>query len=562
MHRASLSRGVANAKAAAGPVRGRELAVALEPGGRRGRLLLERLRPRGERAFALVPALALAGALALVWLLVEPRTPDLAAQVYRVGLFRSVGFAIWDEHWYAGHHLPGYSLLFPPLGALLGVRATGAASALASTALFALLVSGRYGRGARWGAVAFAVAAVGDIWLGRLSFALGVPFALAAVLCYARGPVLLAAALAALCAAASPVAGLLLGLAALTGALASRSPRPLLALALPAALVVLPLATLFPEGGSEPYPTLSFLATAGAVLAFIVAVPRGEKLLRSGGPLYLLACLACVLVPSPIGSNVERYGVLLAAPLLLASRPRPGLVGSLALAAIGTWVLWGPVRETAAVAGSPNTLASYYEPLERFLDGVQGGPVRIEVPLTRSHWEAALLAPKVSLARGWEKQLDERYDGVLLGGRLTAAAYRRWLRREAVSYVALPDAPLDPSSAAEGRLIRDGLPYLREVFASRHWRVFAVIGAQPLLSGPGRLLSLGHDSFTLAASSPGPIEVRVRDTRYWTLTAGRGCVGAGPEGFTRVRAAAPGRITVSARFSLSRAFGSGPSCRA
>ncbi len=40
--------------------------------------------------------------------------------------------------------------------------------------------------------------------------------------------------------------------------------------------------------------------------------------------------------------------------------------------------------------------------------------MRVEVPLTRSHWEAALMAPTVSLARGWEKQLDERYDGVLL----------------------------------------------------------------------------------------------------------------------------------------------------
>ncbi len=113
------------------------------------------------------------------------------------------------------------------------------------------------------------------------------------------------------------------------------------------------------------------------------------------------------------------------------------------------WVAWGPVRETAAVAGSPATRASYYGPLERFLAAPRG-PVRVEVPLTRSHWEAALLAPSVSLARGWEKQLDERYDGVLLGGHLTAAAYDAWLRREAVAYVALPDVALDPSSAGRG----------------------------------------------------------------------------------------------------------------
>ncbi len=381
------------------------------------------------------------------------------------------------------------------------------------------------------------------------------------MLCRVRGHDLAAVVLAALCAAASPVAGLLLGLAALTGAAVSRSLRPLLVLALPAAAVVLPLSALFPEGGTEPFPTLSFLVTAAVVLAFIAATPRDDRLLRAAGPLYLLACLACLVIPSPIGSNIERYGVLLAAPLLLAARPRPGAAGWLALAAIGTWVLWGPVRETAAVDGSPATAASYYSPLERFLGGLDGGPVRVEVPLTRSHWEAARLAPKVSLARGWEKQLDERYDGVLLGGALTAAGYRRWLDREAVSYVALPDVELDPSSAAEGRLIEGGLPYLRPVFASRHWRVFAVRDPQPIVSGDASLILLGHDGFTLHARAAGPIEVRIHDTRYWALTAGHGCVGGGPEGFTEVRAAAPGAIAVAARFSLSRALGSGPACR-
>ncbi len=69
---------------------------------------------------------ALAAALVAVWLAVYPHTPDLAAQVYRVGLFGKLGFAVWDEHWYAGHHLPGYSLLFPAFGTLVGIRAAGA----------------------------------------------------------------------------------------------------------------------------------------------------------------------------------------------------------------------------------------------------------------------------------------------------------------------------------------------------------------------------------------------------------------------------------------------------
>jgi hypothetical protein len=510
-------------------------------------------------------------ALIVLWLLVDPRTPDLAAQVYRVGLFRELGFAVWDSRWYGGHHLPGYSLLFPPLGALLGVRLLGALSALVSIVLFERLARAVYGPAARWGIAWFAVAAVGDIWIGRLSFALGVSFALAAVLALLRGRTLAAVLLAALCAAASPVAGLLLALAGLSGALATRSPRILLALAAPVAVVVVPLVLLFPEGGFEPFPLGSFAAATLVVVGFLWALPRDQQMLRVGALVYLLACLLCLLVRSPMGSNVERYAVLLAGPLLLCAhlgvRDRDGRgdrrvtpVLAVVLSVTAVWVAWGPVRETAAVAGNESTHAAYYVPVERFLATRAGGPVRIEVPLTRSHWEAALLAPTVSLARGWEKQLEERLDRVLLRHGLTAAAYRRWLREQAVAYVALPDTPLDPSSAQEGRLIANGLPYLREVFRSSHWRIYEVLGAERLATGPGQLTSMGHDSFTLSARAAGAFVVRVRFTRYWTITRGSACLAPAPGGWTSVTAHAPGPVGVAARFSLARAFSSAGSC--
>ena len=525
-------------------------------------------------------------ALVAAWFAVDPRTPDLAGATYRVSLFKQLGFTIVDERWYAGHDIPGYSLLFPALGALLGLRLLGALAVLCSCLLFERLTRPLYGRAATWGTAAFTLAALGDLWSGRVAFALGVPFALSSLLCLRRGHPLLAALLAAACAAASPVAGALLGLAALTLALIERSPRALVVLAAPAAVVVLGLAALFPEGGHEPYPLLSFLASSAVAVLFLLALPRGPSArgLRLAGAVYLLACLGCLLVRTPMGSNIERYGALLAAPLLIcallaarraavaeaatpalrwsAARSRaPELAGAATLLAIAVWVAWGPVRETLAVAGSEATSASYYIPLERFLASRDALAERVEVPLTRSHWEAAQLAPYVALARGWEKQLEERYDGVLLSSRLTAAGYERWLHEQAVSYVALPDSQLDPSSAAEGRLVRAGLPFLQPVFASTHWRVYRVLGAAPILSGAaGTLLALGHDSFSLRASRPGSFLVRVHYTRYWAFTRGRGCITSAPGGWTRVSVASAGVAVIAARFSLSRALGSAGSC--
>jgi hypothetical protein len=509
---------------------------------------------------------ALAAALIAAWLIAQPRTPDLAAATYRAQLFREAGFALWDARWYGGHDIPGYSLLFGPLSWLIGLRALAAVAALASALLFERIVTSVYGPRARWAAAWFAVAAVGDIWIGRVSFALGVPFALAAVLALLRRHPWLAGLAAVLSAAASPVAGVLLALAAAGHALGERSSRALAPLVLAPAALVLAVVLLFPEGGFEPFPLLSFLATAAVAVAFLLALPRGHRALRSGGGLYLLACVACLAVHTPVGSNVARFGVLLAGPMLLCAalgeRARLTAARLLAVAAAlcltGVWVLWGPVRETAAVAGSADTSAAYYAPVVRFF-AVLGGPVRVEVPLTRSHWEAALLAPHVSLARGWEKQLEERYDGAVLTTP-RPGAYDAWLRAQAVGYVALPDARLDGSSAGEGRLIRAGLPYLRPVFASAHWRVYRVVGAVPLLTGPGVLEALGHDSFSLHARSAGSFLVRVHYSRYLGVGRGTACVGEAPGGWTSVRVRDAGEIVVRAGFTLTRAFAAGGAC--
>lgn len=512
-------------------------------------------------------ALPTAAALVGVWLLLAPRSPDLAAQAYRASLFESSGFTVWDNNWYGGHHLPGYSLVFPWAALLVGMRLVGALAVLVSTFAFERVVLTVYGPRARWGALCFAVAAAGDVWIGRLTFALGVSFAMLAVLALIRKHPWLAALLAAVCAATSPVAGLLLALAGGTHVLATRRVRVGLVLVAPVLLVVLPIAVLFPEGGWEPFAASSITATLAVALAFLYALPPEERLLRIGGYVYLLATVLSI-IPTPMGSNIDRYAVLLAGPLLLCALGRDGFtrpgrpLAAVVVAVLGilTWTVWGPVRETTGVIGDGSTSAAYYTPLKRFLRAHGGSLLRIEVPFTHSHWEAALLAPEFELARGWERQLDTKYDPIFFKEGLTPAAYRAWLDDNAVSYVALPDVRLDGSSDEEAALIRKGLPYLREVFKSTHWRVFGVIDPTPLVSAPAVLTALGHSAFTMRFASAGRALVRLHYTRYWTVARGDGCVTSAPGGWTAVSARKPGVVRVTASFSLGRALGLDGGC--
>lgn len=511
----------------------------------------------------------MAAGLALAWLAIGPATPDLAAQVYRTGLFEREGWAIFDLSWYGGHHMPGYSLLFPPLGALLGARVAGALAAVASTILFEQIAHRRFGDGARWGALWFGVGSVADLLIGRLTFALGVSVALGAVLALQRGRRRLGIALGVGCTLASPVAGLFLAMAGIAHWLAVRE-RTGIWLATAAFTPAVVLSLLFPEGGSQPFSSGALAAVVLCCGLLLWVLPKSERVLRAAALAYLACTLLAFVVASPMGSNASRLGVAFAGPLLLCGvLPRDGGARRrrLALAAVVpllAWQWWAPVRETIKGAGDPSTRLAYFTPMLGFLAGrAEAAPLRVEVPFTRLHWEAVYVARRTSLARGWETQLDVKYNGLFHGrraSRLTAGRYGAWLRREGVRYVALPDVPLDPSGVAEAGLIRRGLPFLRAVFHGRHWTVFEVRGDPGLADGVGRLTRIGPQSFTLRARRAGTTLVRVRHTPYWRIASGHGCVSRAAGGWTLVRATRAGAITVTATFDPRLLLDGGPRC--
>ncbi|HEV2774962.1 MAG TPA: hypothetical protein VGV90_05170 [Solirubrobacteraceae bacterium] len=498
---------------------------------------------------------------AVVYLLLAPPSADLAAQEYRADL----GLTVWNNGWFAGHHTPGYSVLFPPLGGLLGVRVTGALAAVAAAALFAPLARDHWSahpRAAGLAALWFAVGTTAVLLTGRLTFLLGVAIGLGALLALAYDRRLVAAVLAAATTLASPVAGLFVALAVTAWALAQPAQDRARAWAWGAAIAAAALApvaitlVLFPQGGTHVLVGSSFWPALVASLAVAALLPARERALRFGALLYALLLIAAFALDTPLGGNATRLGGLAAGPIVLGAligRRSPLLVAALAVAA-AYWPLYPAIRDVVRASGDPSVSASYHTPLLRFLES-RPGSFRVEIPYTVNHWEARHVPGArdgFPLARGWERQLDRRYGALFYDGRLDAATYRAWLDEHAVAYVAVPDVPLDAAGRDEARLVAAGLPYLREVWGNEHWRVYAVSEARPL--AVGATATLTPTGVILRAPRPGEVRLRVHWTRWWRVTSGRACVLEGPGETTVVRVAEPGIVRLQARLT-------GSSCR-
>jgi len=499
---------------------------------------------------------AAAAVLAALYVAFSPHAGDLPAQTYRTWLFEQEGPSLYDTAWYAGHHLPGYSLAFPPLAAVLGVQLVGGLSAVVSAWLFARIAEELVGDDAWVGSLWFGVATASTLLAGRLTFALGVAVALGAILCVLHGRHVWAWILAFLAAVSSPVAALFLAMIAVAWWLVERRATHVV-LAVAATAPVLAIGLMFPEGGSQPMLTGTFIRTLAMAVAILAVIPRELPILRATAALYVVAIVASYALDTPMGSNVTRLGTLFAGPVLacaLVSRS-PRLLLLLALPFL-QWQWEAPVYDWYEARGDPLSQPAAYAPVLRFLDERRAaeGPFRTEVAFTRNHLDADLLARRHSLARGWQRQLDLRFNDLFYEGTLTPGAFRLWLEKHAVRYVAVPRGKLDASARAEARLVRAGaVRGLTEVFDEGRWQVWRVDGAAPLADGAD-VVELGHDRIVLRARVAGRIFLRARFTPYWAIVEGDGCVGRSPGAgeWTIVRAARPGRIVLATRFAPGR----------
>ena len=346
----------------------------------------------------------------------------------------------------------------------------------------------------------------------------------------------------------TPVAGAFLALALFAWALSGLGRTSVSEVAAKAAAGSLMLAStaalplIFPGAGYFPFPVGDMVVVVVIAAALAAPLLRAPPAVRVGAAIYGLVSIALFSVPTPMGDNDARLAAYVGVPLLLCYLPRamagwrepaqagpgrrPGpnighlsLVGAVALVMV-VWD-WGPIAETfnGAVEGPPS-VASYYRPLVNELQRLSGGwPVRVEIPPLAHHWEAAYVAPRFPLARGWERQIDMAYNDLFYRqGPLGRREYRTWLISNGVSYVAVPVAPFDYGGEKEAVLVRSGtVPGLQLVWRAQGWELWKVLGSQGLASAPGRVASIAPGTVAVRFSRAGVSVVKVRWSRYWTL---------------------------------------------
>ncbi len=515
------------------------------PGSRRGRV----------RALALHPvlaSLALAAVLHLVWvLLIANSGGDLAAQDAWAEFALQHPDSAYNLAWYGGMHPVSYSVISPFVMAAVGVRTTMVIVGTLSAGLLAvLLMRSRAVRRPLWPSLYGAFALFCNAVSGRVTFGLGLMFGLAAVAVIFSWPAKrrsrrwshrlpragLAALLSALATASSPVAGLYVGIVAAALWLTRRRPAAY-ALGVSPVLVVGLSSWLFPFSGTMPMDLTMVILPVLSSLAALAFAPQQWRTVRFTSVLYAVGVVLVWLIPSQIGSNMTRFGLIFGGVVLVAALPAVKVPSPARMPTTGRWrtvlvlsvvvvTVWqGAQAANDVIKTTPSaSWARELAPLLDQLDRVKADRGRVEVVPVRSHREASALAPYVNLARGWNRQADMERNPVFYDRDkpLSPAGYHQWLRHWAVQYVVLPKGDPDGAGEAEAELVARGLPYLDRLWSDANWKLYKVHDRVPLAEPEATVTRVRAEEVILQVHKPGRVLIRIPYSPWLGLIDSRG----------------------------------------
>jgi hypothetical protein len=513
--------------------------------------------PSRDRRLALPLVCAVtAGLTAAMLLTLGPPGIDTPAHLFMTWLYRHAGFQLWNNDWYDGRYdFVGYSVLFYPLAAVVGLWTATVTSAAVLAYAFAAVGRREWGHAADAPCLVLAATATATCCIsGVFPFLAGAAAGAVALACAQRRRRIGFGVAMLVSLGFSPLAFGLIAVVLASFVLGQRNPLAVVrrnkiavtALAVTAAVCLI-LQRAFPSGNWYPYHLSDLMivfAFSAAGLYLTASSPRARGL-RMVFVVYLLLNLATFAVHGPVGSNSTRLFTIAGVPLLwLAaniSRRRSWLVLAPLLALALAFQLGPAVRTAYSAWSDPATTTAFWRPAVRFLTAHADIQYRTEVVATEGHWEAFYLAKRgIALARGWFRQDDFPQNAILYQPTMTGAQYQAWLRSVGVHYVLLPNAPLDYSAVTEAGLLRSGHSGLRLIDRLRNWTVYALPHPTPILTSDSSttttasVLEMSDSRIRVWLPAAGSYDMRVRYSPYWSTDASGVCLSSTPSGMTRI----------------------------
>lgn len=458
-----------------------------------------------------------------------------AAQARASAAADGVGLTYWLA-WFGGSAPGQYSIITPILSGLFSPAAILATATMAIVALARPVLTDS----ARplIASYAVAISAVANLWSGRLAFAVGAAVAMSALLLLRRGHAVAGGIVNGLAALASPLAPAFLLLGVAGPAIARRDLRRSLVVFAGLSLIgmVFP-AMVFGLPGAMPFMFSTLVVTLLAAGAAACLPMRREH--RLGLLLAVAAIAGCYLVPNGIGSNIQRYAVLIIPPLAWATSAARARIVLLGLVP-ALWYLGFNLVGDLHDARQPAAQADYYTAVR---DALAAQPSarnhRVEVIDTTTHAASAALVPAVYLARGWEVHSDAENNPIFYTeGALNAPSYRQWLDANAVSLIALPPEPAEENKP-EAALVTSGMPYLHVIWQQAGWRIYSLDSPTPIVELPATLVSSDQSSLTIVVGSATDVTLNVRPSRFLRLVGDGTSTCLTPSGETAVQVRIP-----------------------
>ena len=502
-------------------------------------------RCRGWRPVAATSLAFVAGVLG--W-----KGVDLPAQLYRVGLFHRQGLTLWDTQWYGGHWTLGYSVVFPPVAGVIGLRATEIVSAGIAALAFDRLVVGHFGPGARAGSAVFALGTLVPVAIGQVPFLLGEALALVGVLGDRPAAVAVGDPPRSRRSAGQPVGW--------------RVPRPRRVRLAARDLARSPgERRLCDRRGGHPHrrPRRS-VSRAGDDAVSRPRLRRGRDDLRRCRAVHAPAtsarcgsARACMSRRSLPSSSCRRRS---AATSTGWARPLdcPSRCASCGPLGGSCSPLW-PSRSSSSTGGrrgarSPiGPTRQSKSPVLRARGGLRASPRQPARPgRDRPHGGAlggCLRRPVRTSGAGMGTPARHRRQSDLLHERgadasdlpVLAPGQRGALRGASrTSNSTTPQWRRDDWS-------KQGVPGLRPVWHNTNWRVYEVQGSPGIVSGPARAVALRGDTITLDVTAPGTIHLKERYSPRWAVTQGDGCTHEDSGGWLSIQALRPGPMRAQLR---------------